>query len=917
VGLELKGNFSPGPRAVLLVVLLLFLPPVMAIAATHYNFFVFSIDSPEGRPMRNGQAQTVSTPTSRAHKKNQILRGILLVGSLALLVTLFTGCAGVVSGGAKQTSSVGSFQLAPSSVNFGQVTVGKQATQTVSVSNTGNIAINITQMTLSNPQFSVTGMTTPMALAVGQSGSFTLAVNATAAGNLTGTLTAQGSAGSSPVVVSLSATAVSAQSQLSLSSSSISFGSVSVGSKGNSNLVLSNMGTTDLVISLLTLTGADFAISGVTTPKTIPAGQSATIAVTFSPPAAGNASGSLAITSSDPVNPTVTIPLSGTGTSTATGQLAANPVSLGFGTMTTGTTSSKQITLTNTGTASVSISAVSAIGTGLKLSGIATPATLSPSQSATLDVTFVPAATGNFTGSISIVSNAGKSPLTIPVTAVGVQPGLTISPATANFGSLVDGQTKSQTITVTNTGTAALTIENLAVTGNAYSASGLVTPATIAVGNAASFSVLFAPTTAGSQTGTVSISSDAPNSPNVLSLSGTGTAASVTLSSNPSSLSFSGVNAGSSSSKSVTITNSGNTSLTISKVTVNAKDFATSGITTPITLAAGQSASLGVTFSPTAAENVTGNITVATSQGASSVIAVSGTGLQAGLTITPVSASFGNVTVGSPSTQSIQLMNSGTGSLTVTQVSVTGGSFSIGTLSLPLNINAGQSANVSVEFAPTSAGTAGGSVTIVSNAPNSPVLIALTGTGVAATQTLAFSTTSLAFGNVNTGSSSTQSVTVTNSGNASVTVSQITEKGAGFTLTGAGTPVTLSAGQALTFGVVFSPTSTGSDSATVTVTSTATGSPTSIALSGTGVQAATHSVALAWVASTSTVSGYNVYRSTTSGSGYAKINSALVTGLTYSDTTVQSGTTYYYVVNAVDSSGNESADSNQVTAVIP
>ena len=866
--------------------------------------------------MRNGQGQTVSTQTRRAQKKNQILCGILLVGSLALLVVLFTGCAGVVSG-AKQTSSIGSFQLAPSSVNFGQVTVGKQATQTVSVSNTGNVGINITQMTLSNPQFSVTGMTTPMALAVGQSGSITVAVNATAAGNLTGTLTAQGSAGSSPVVVSLSATAVSAQAQLSLSASSISFGSVSVGSKGNSNLVLSNLGTTDLVISLLTLTGADFAISGITTPKTISAGQSATIAVTFDPASTGNATGSLAITSSDPANPTVTIPLSGTGTSTATGQLGANPASLNFGTMTTGTTSSKKITLTNTGTASVNISAVSAIGTGLKLSGITTPATLSSSQSATLDVTFAPSATGNFTGSISIVSNAGKSPLTIPVTAIGVQPGLTISPTTFNFGSLVDGQTKSQTITVTNTGSAALTIENLAVTGNAYSVSGLVTPATIAVGNAASFSVLFAPTTAGSQTGTVSISSDAPNSPNVLSLSGTGTAASVTLSSNPSSLSFSGVNAGSSSSKSVTITNSGNTAVTISKVTVNAKDFAISGITTPITLAAGQSASLGVMFSPTAAENVTGNIAVATSQGASSVIAVSGTGLQAGLTITPASASFGNVTVGSPSTQSIQLMNSGTGSLTVTQVSVTGGGFSIGTLSMPLHINAGQSANLSVEFAPTSALTTGGSITIVSNAPNSPALIALTGTGVAATQTLSFSTTSVAFGNVNTGSSSTQSVTVTNSGNASVTVSQITEKGAGFTLSGAGTPVTLSTGQALTFGVVFSPTSTGSDSATVTVTSTAAGSPTSIALSGTGVQATTHSVALAWVASASTVSGYNVYRSTTSGSGYAKINSALITGVTYSDTTVQSGTTYYYVVNAVDSSGTESADSNQVTAVIP
>jgi fibronectin type 3 domain-containing protein len=117
--------------------------------------------------------------------------------------------------------------------------------------------------------------------------------------------------------------------------------------------------------------------------------------------------------------------------------------------------------------------------------------------------------------------------------------------------------------------------------------------------------------------------------------------------------------------------------------------------------------------------------------------------------------------------------------------------------------------------------------------------------------------------------------------------------------------------------VIFSPSTAGSDAGTVTVTSTASASPTTIALSGTGVQPVTHSATLTWTASTSTVSGYNVYRSTTNGSGYAKINSGLVPSVTYNDTTVQSGTTYYYVVTAVDASGDESADSNQATAVIP
>jgi fibronectin type 3 domain-containing protein len=76
-------------------------------------------------------------------------------------------------------------------------------------------------------------------------------------------------------------------------------------------------------------------------------------------------------------------------------------------------------------------------------------------------------------------------------------------------------------------------------------------------------------------------------------------------------------------------------------------------------------------------------------------------------------------------------------------------------------------------------------------------------------------------------------------------------------------------------------------------------------------------VTLTWNASTSTVAGYNVYRGTVSGGPYAKINSSLVASLGYTDSTVQSGTTYYYVTTAVDSSGNESAFSNEASAPIP
>ncbi|MGD0957536.1 MAG: hypothetical protein ABR953_12015 [Candidatus Acidiferrales bacterium] len=100
--------------------------------------------------------------------------------------------------------------------------------------------------------------------------------------------------------------------------------------------------------------------------------------------------------------------------------------------------------------------------------------------------------------------------------------------------------------------------------------------------------------------------------------------------------------------------------------------------------------------------------------------------------------------------------------------------------------------------------------------------------------------------------------------------------------------------------------------------SSATSAPT-ISVSGTGAQAPTsYSASLSWTASASaSVVGYNVYQGTVSGGPYAKLTSTPVSAVQYTDTTVQSGQTYFYVVTAVDSSNDESAFSNQAVAAIP
>jgi len=78
-----------------------------------------------------------------------------------------------------------------------------------------------------------------------------------------------------------------------------------------------------------------------------------------------------------------------------------------------------------------------------------------------------------------------------------------------------------------------------------------------------------------------------------------------------------------------------------------------------------------------------------------------------------------------------------------------------------------------------------------------------------------------------------------------------------------------------------------------------------------------HTVTLTWKASTSKVVGYDVYRSVTRGANYERLNSSPVRELTYTDSSVDGGVTYYYVVTAVDVGGNESPASATTSARVP
>ena len=518
---------------------------------------------------------------------------------------------------------------------------------------------------------------------------------------------------------------------------------------------------------------------------------------------------------------------------------------------------------------------------------------------------------------ISLSSCAGYTTAakTQPATGGAGSGVLTASSTSVSFGNVAIGSPATQNLSVTNTGTATVNVSQVTISGAGFSLLSGSSATAIAVGQSATVQIQFAPQSAGAASGTLTATSDASNSPLAIGLSGTGTQGG--LSATPASVSFGNVAVGGSGSATVTLKNTGTASVTISAASVSGTGFSISGITAPVTINAGQSASFTAGFAPAAAGSASGSISITSNApGSPLAIALSGTGTQPQITVTPSSVNFGSVVVGTRNSQAMTLKNTGTASLTITQVSVTGAGFSQTGLSAQ-TVAAGASVAFNAVFAPAVAGSASGTISITSNAPGSPLAIALSGTGVAATYVVTANPTSLSFGSVNVGSSNSLSVTLKNAGNANITISSVVLSGAGFSANGVVAGTTLTPSQSTTLNVVFAPAAAGSASGTVTVNSNAS-SPATVSVSGSGVQSTTHSVALSWAASSSSgVTGYNVYRGTVSGGPYAMVSSSLVAATQYTDTTVQSGQTYYYAVTAVDSSNAQSAYSNQVAATIP
>jgi hypothetical protein len=324
-----------------------------------------------------------------------------------------------------------------------------------------------------------------------------------------------------------------------------------------------------------------------------------------------------------------------------------------------------------------------------------------------------------------MVDNAAGSPHTVGLGGVGLGPLASVSPTSLNFGNQAVGTTSaSKLVNLSNSGNAPLTISDIAVSGDFGQTNNCVSP--LAARTYCTFTVKFAPTAAGTRTGTLTVTDNTAGSPHTVALSGTGTVPAVSLS--PTSLSFGNQALGTTSTaKPVKLTNSGLAPLTITSIGTSGNYAQTNNCVSP--LAAKAYCTIQVTFTPTVVGGQSGTLTmVDNAAGSPHTVGLGGVGVGPVATLSATSLNFGNQRVGTTSAAKlVNLSNSGNAPLTITSITASG-DFAQTNNCVSL-LAARTYCTFTIKFTPTAAGTRTGAVSITDNALGSPHTVSLSGTG--------------------------------------------------------------------------------------------------------------------------------------------------------------------------------------------
>ena len=671
----------------------------------------------------------------------------------------------------------GQLSFSPSSLAFGSVAIGSTANVTTTVTNGGGTPVRLSAITATG-DFSVTGGSCTVSTAIAPSGAsgstctVTVTFTPSATGNRSGSLALLNDGTPNPAQAGLAGVGV-APGNLSLSPATVQFGSVVLNTSPapQATITAINSGGVAVDLGAPFIAGKGYSIVSTSCGSTLGANSNCTIQVTFAPTAAGDSPGVFSLPG-EYAGATRTVSLDGSGVTP--GALTFTPSSVAFGAIVIGSAPTLQLVVKNTGGAPVSLGPVSASSPFAGTSQCGN--TLAPSGTCTLQVTFRPASAESFSGLLTLQSSVSGGAPAVPLSGNGVQPGSLAASGPLSFPATpVGSRSTAQAVTFKNTGGVSVPLAapqaspEYSITSNSCGAS--LEPNAVCT-----VSVAFAPTAAGDQRGTLTLTGSAAGGPVAsATLDGSGLAP-ARLAFTPGSLAFGGQPARTTSaSQTLMLQNAGGVATTLGPPVLTGEYRITSN-TCGGTLAAGASCSIAVQFAPTASGSQPGSLSIASTTGTPNATAsLNGTG-QA-LVLSPAVFSFTTpLAVGSSFTSPsfVTVENLGTTPLTLQPMSITG-DFSLGVSSCGATLAPDTSCSLQVTFKPSAGGQRTGSLTVSDGSETET--IQLVGTGLSPA-TDGLSTGSLAFGATEIGHVSTaQAVMVTNTGDA--TLAQITVQATG------------------------------------------------------------------------------------------------------------------------------------------
>lgn len=579
----------------------------------------------------------------------------------------------------------------------------------------------------------------------------------------------------------------------------------------------------------------------------VAAAASCSISISFKPSTATSQDAILRI-SGGPVD--VNVMLSGNGILPAA--LSASPALINFGSSVTGVASAvSELTITNSGGSTAGVPAVALAGANAAEFAIANNGcteALAAGQTCKIGLRFSPNTRGARTANVGISATPGGS-IQVSLMGTGQAPGdLRITPANFGFGNTaINGQSVTQTFTVTNPGDTPTGVPSVGLGGAAPGAFTIVTnrcTAGLAPTATCTIDVRFNPGQRGMLDATLQVSAS-PGGSTLAALSGTGQSVGALTASTPSLNLGSVIKDQAGTATPVTITNTGDQptgTLSVERAGANAGDFSivTNGCTGQI-LASGANCSVSVRFDPKTTGNLQATLNVSATPGGAVAVALQGVGLsQANVSVSPSNANLGGINVGATGTATpFSVLNMGAQATGVPSFALLGtdaNQFTLGTNNCAIGVPGGASCTVNVAFAPTSRGMKNASLQITTN-PGGMAFASLGGTGLAPASLTAAPNT-LAFGSLVVGTTSgTITSTFSNPGDLATAAPSVAVSGANaadFAIVSNSCSGAIPGGDYCIVGIAFTASQTSARSATLTVNAGAS-AMASVSLTGTGL----------------------------------------------------------------------------------